>query len=290
MADRIDESERRGASTDRFLDGETLVVLALIAVGVLGCMLWWWLARSPILTAAFLALAISAAIFRFLGGVEGNNVTVGTLKFGGSAAVFIGVMLTVNDRLQTQALIDPHPDSWIAMDKTFGSPREITVNGMTLPLPQGSSLMQNVVWMGRPEEAALRVTVTESGEEIELGKIESRSLMEIGLFNEVGEAGTVRFTGEMYAGSIESLTPTYSYQIEATGFADSDNGVRVMDEGGTEVYSGSLQSRDLAFFEHDGERFLVFVVRAIHNNPQQDPYAVFGFAQIQTRLNLDPAD
>ena len=38
MADRIDESERRGASTDRFLDGETLVVLALFAVGVLGCM------------------------------------------------------------------------------------------------------------------------------------------------------------------------------------------------------------------------------------------------------------
>ena len=71
--------------------------------------------------------------------------------------------------------------------------------------------MQNVVWKGRPEETALRVTVAEAGgEELELGKIESGSLAELGLFNEVGEAGTIRFTEEMEAYSIVALAPTYS--------------------------------------------------------------------------------
>ena len=58
----------------------------------------------PIIIAFFLATGVSSLVYRFLGGIEGAKLTLGTLRIGGSLAALVGVAVAVNPYLQTQSL------------------------------------------------------------------------------------------------------------------------------------------------------------------------------------------
>src|SRR4051794_32070501 len=73
------------------------IALALTVAAVV-----WELGFSPTLTATFLAIAIAALTYRFLGGVGGTEFSVGLLKLGGSAALLVGLIWFVGDRLREE--------------------------------------------------------------------------------------------------------------------------------------------------------------------------------------------
>lgn len=62
----------------------------------------WELDLPPTLIATFLAVAIAALTYRFLGGVGGAQFSVGLLKLGGSAAFLVGLIWFVGDRLREE--------------------------------------------------------------------------------------------------------------------------------------------------------------------------------------------
>ena len=74
-----------------------VIALALTVAAVV-----WHVSFPPTIISTFLALALAALTYRFLGGVGGAEFSVGLLKLGGSAAFIVGLIWFVGDRLRDE--------------------------------------------------------------------------------------------------------------------------------------------------------------------------------------------
>ena len=249
------------------LDTETIMMLVLIGVFFVSAAASHLAADSPILTAFCMGLAATALLYRFFGGVEGSTFTVATFKASGSTAVFAFVTWFVNGELVEQnPIIDPTPSSWVAINRN-GASTAVTIGGE--PYSQDvSTFLRDAVWGAKLDSGMIRVTERE----YDLGKINFSSLGRLGLFDrmEMSPGRGIRYTGELTAGTEEDLQPLYPYKIRTTQFTDSYNSFSVLDEHNAMVLSeGLLRTKNFQFFEHDGQHFLIFVSRAVHNDPEK---------------------
>ena len=265
------------------LDTETIIMLVFIGVFFVSAAASYLAVDSPILTAFCMGLAATALLYRFFGGVEGSTFRVATFKASGSVAVFAFVTWFVNGELVKQnPIIDPAPSSWVAINRN-GASTAVTIGGETYS-QDVSTFLRDAVWGTKLDSGMIRVTERE----YDLGRIDFSSLGRLGLFDrmEMSPGRGIRFTGELTAGVEADLAPVYPYKIRTTQFTDSYNGFSVLDERNAVVLrEGLLRTRDFQLLEHGGEHFLIFVSRAVHNDPMTPPWAVFGFAQVNPTLN-----
>ena len=92
----------------------------------------------------------------------------------------------------------------------------------------------------------------------------------------------IQFTDELAVGMEADLFPPYPFRIRATGFRDNYNGYSVLSRAGDSVVDEDvLITKNFKVFAHNGQFFAVFVARAVHNHPEREPWAVFGFAQLE---------
>lgn len=91
-----------------FKISEDLVITIAVAAGLIIALaltiatVVWKVSFPPTITATFLAIALAALTYRFLGGVTGTQFSVGLLKLGGSAAFVVGLIWFVGDRLRDE--------------------------------------------------------------------------------------------------------------------------------------------------------------------------------------------
>ncbi len=105
-----------------------------------------------------------------------------------------------------------------------------------------------------------------------------------GLFNQVRmpDGRAIRFTGELAPDMEADLFPPYPFRIRATDFRDNYNGYVILGrDGDTVLVEDVLITKTFKAFGHNGEYFAVLVSRAVHNDPDREPWAVFGFAQLE---------
>lgn len=115
---------------------ENIVIVALIVVGV-GLGIYFRTQGDSQLSAVLLALALAAILYKFLGGnQETNSLSIGVLKFGGSAAVLGGFIWLLSqviftDRFEVQAdeaVVSFSPaDGWYAARTATGAPLDLEV-------------------------------------------------------------------------------------------------------------------------------------------------------------------
>jgi len=266
------------------MDQETKILIGLIVLFAAGAAGTLVLDAAPVLTAVCVCLVVTACLYRFLGGVEGSRFVVASFRAGGSVAVFAAAMWYVTGQLNDwRSHVEPAPGEWIAMDGT-GAPMDLRIGRDTIAGPDASEFLQKATWGIRSDSGGLRVTAGAR----DLALIRFPSLGSLGLFDriEMVEGRGLRYTDDLEVGMEADLYPPYPYRIRADGFGDSYNGFSVMDRiDGTIVSEGSLRTKSFQFFEHAGSHFLVFVSRAVHNDPASGPRAAFGFAQV--KLTLD---
>ena len=230
---------------------------------------------SPILT-AFCAMTATALLYRFLGGVSGSTFKLAAIGFSGNGAVLLGVTWFVNNQLVEQnPIIVPNPQHWLAVGTT-GEPISVKI-GQKENVPD-SLFLSGAIWGAILESGNIRVL---SPENDRLAKIELQSIRDLGFFNNV-EIGKltgrgIRFTGELRIEEQEDLSP-YPYTIRAERFVNSYNDFSILDSNGVVIERGFLRSKDFRF-KHEGKRFLIFVSRAVHNDPDNQPWGVFGFTE-----------
>lgn len=58
---------------------------------------------SPTITAFLMATGLAALAYRYLGGVQGASITVGTLKLGGALAALVGIAMLIHQTLESDA-------------------------------------------------------------------------------------------------------------------------------------------------------------------------------------------
>lgn len=257
---------------------ETRILIGLIAVFAALGGVSLWRDQPPVITAICVSLMATACLYRFLGGVEGSKFTVATVKATGSGAAFAATLWFVNGQLaEHNPLIEPAASEWFAMDRT-GVPVEVTI-GQIRVSPDTESL-RDVEWRVERRNDAVRVV---SGGAV-LAGIDPESLGAIGLFNYAGmaEQRVIKFTAPLEQGRRADLYPPYPFQIEATAFSDDYNGYSVLDrESGAEAVNGLLVTKTFDVFAYENRTYVIFVSRAVHNDPTRPPWAEFGFVELE---------
>ena len=260
------------------MNTETKILLGLIVLFSLGAAAALRFNQPPILTAVNLGLAITACLYRFLGGVEGSRLAVASFKAGGSVAVFFGATWLVNSELVKEAVPTVHPASteWMAMDRS-GAPLDIVVGEESLV--SDASLLEDAVWSTVRDGRGIRAAAGDAA----LARLDMESLGSLGLFNQVRmpDGMAIHVTEELPAGEVADLFPPYPFSIHTTGYRDDYNGYQIVDSSGDIVDEGFLITKNFKLFTYESSHFLVFVSRAVHNDPEQEPFAVFGVAQLE---------
>ena len=256
---------------------ETKVVLGFIVLFAIAGAVSLGLDQPPVITALSVGVVITAILYRFLGGVEGSTFKVATFKASGSAAVLAFVVWYVNGQLVAlSATVQPAPSEWIALDRT-GAPVAIRIGQDSLV--SDPSVLADAVWSAASAGSTFRVAAGDKT----LARIDPASLDAVGLFNRVTmpSGRSIRFTEQLTAGMEDDLLP-YPFRIRAISFRDEYNRYSILSRDDDSVVDeDALIKQNFKVFAHNGQSFLVFVVRAVHNDADTGPWAVFGFAQLE---------
>jgi len=264
---------------------ETIIVLVLIGLFSAGGMVSLWLEQPPAITAMAFSLVATALLHRFLGGVEGSRFRMVSLKVGGGAAVFFGAWWFLNGQLvAAYPTVLPAPPDWIALDRT-GAPVDVRIGQDSLV--SDPSVLADAVWGVTSEAGTFRLAAGDKT----LARIDPTSLTSVGLFNRVRmpSGRAIQFTEELAVGMENDLFPPYPFRIRATGFRDDYNGYSVLSRDDASVVDeDALITKNFKVFAYNGQFFAVFVARAVHNDPERKPWAVFGFAQLELSVDRAP--
>ena len=282
------------------LKPEDWVVITLVLIGLLGGLGAAYMKMQPVLVAVLLALGISAAIFRFLGGVEGASLKTGTLRLGGSAAVFLAIAWFVNENLVVQTEIKPSPETWLALDHQQGIPVSVSVAGVKrIAVPEPHLLIDHE-WKAKLQPEGLRLfsKAVNTGEaaaddDFVLGHVPSSTLQSLYLFNTL-DPRTLRFTRPLNAGTQGVDLKPYPFVLNVGSFEDGLSSYELFSDA-TRVASGSLRNKDGEIL-HVGHRVFLLMTVAANHAPhtlgEEDkepikPWVRFGFVELLPRLNTN---
>lgn len=269
------------------MDTETKILLGLIVLFAGGAAAALRFDQPEVVTAICLSLAITACLYRFLGGVEGSRLAVASFKAGGSVAVFFAASWFVDSRLSEAGppVVQPASSEWMAMDRN-GAPLSVTIDEES----HGSdgSLLDDAVWTIVRDAEGIRAAAGDQP----LARVDLGALGSVGLFNQVRmpDGLAIHVTDELPAGATADLYPPYPFKLHTSRYQDDYNGYQITDMNGDVVDEGFLITKNFRFFKHDGKHYLIFVSRAVHNDTGQEPYAVFGFAQLDVSVDGTASD
>ena len=264
---------------------KTKIALFLAAVFFIATAFLLVTDRSATLMAVCAGMTVTTLLHGLLGGVEGSFLKLKRFKASGSVAVFVAVTAFVHYGFrEDNPDIQPNPESWIAIDDR-GKQVEVKIGGKPYEQEEMSKFLSGVAWGVELENKTIRVT---NGDD-SLGEIPFASLDKLGIFDRVkmSSGKDIRFTGPLPAGTEADLQPLYSYRILTGQYFDNYNDFSVLDKDNKVIFKANppLRTKQLQFFEHQGDHFMIFVSRAVHNDLQDKPWAVFGFAQVKPTVN-----
>ncbi|MBX2992989.1 MAG: hypothetical protein KF749_17700 [Bacteroidetes bacterium] len=115
---------------------EDFVLVVLIAVGLIGCSIFFFQDGGKPLSAFFAAFALSCIVYRFLGGIaQETSFRMGFLKLGGSAAFIIASIWFLNTQvfvLQESIVVSmPERTRWYPVRMDNGNPDTVTIMSST---------------------------------------------------------------------------------------------------------------------------------------------------------------
>lgn len=122
---------------------ENIVIVALIIVGV-GAGIYFRTQGDSQLAAVLLALALAAILYKFLGGNQAeNSLSIGVLKFGGSAAVLGGFIWLLSEVIFDKD-VPPTGERIVSVTPTTGWYAAELNSGVALPVSilLGDSIVQ----------------------------------------------------------------------------------------------------------------------------------------------------
>lgn len=137
------------------LTNEDKVIIFIIALGLLGGVALFFMLVPPIIISVFLAMGVSALVYRFLGGIKPEaNFVIKTITIGGTLGALITVAIVINSYLCKEVAVDindlfqPSVRTWTAigpgpLGMAATSPMAAAPNEMAV-LASSSEAMQQI--------------------------------------------------------------------------------------------------------------------------------------------------
>jgi len=290
---------------DRLTAEDIVIIIAIVLTLLLAPFLTFlWFLETPILIpppviAIFLGIAVSALLYRFLGGVHDASFTVGALKVTGTAAILIGVAWWSNGELKNSLPkvkskyppfdikhdVVPNYKSWYAVNIDTGKPVSLDFpkhnQKQNLPsIEVLNDIRLNQKLELKVKEGAIAVIQKNNHKSI-LGVIDKNDLSEIGYHNEMKVDLKPYRVATFKASQSIDINTNLPFTVETNGF--SENYTRFILRSKNDqsiVYEDSIQLRGAKLFKHESKFYLISVVQVNHAPDNVDPYAKIYIAEI----------
>lgn len=293
------------------LSPEDKIIIWIISLGILiGLFLYIGgnispaIKPSPILVAVFIAIGFSAAIYRFLGGLEGAGMQVGPARLAGTAAAFLAITWFLNQSLEQQwisispAKLDMQQlgftsNNWVPIDKSSGQPVQVELafqdSIIRVIEPNGLNLSKRNLVLEKPSETssnfAFNIKSLFEGGSLLLGGINQQELSKNKLFSSFGDQDNILFTSDnlppnkrniSIAKELPFLISTGEYSQNLTRFTLVDRQTREA------ITESSIRLRGGKIFEVGDRVFLILVTQVDHTakRKKDEPYAKFGVIEL----------
>ena len=260
---------------------------------------------SPILVAVFIAIGFSAAIYRFLGGLEGSGMKVGPARLAGTAAAFLAITWFLNQSLEKQWTSSPvlagidlqqlgfTSTDWVPVNKRSGQPVKVELalkdSIIRVIEPDGLNFADRNLVLEKPKENssnfAFNIKSLFEGESLMLGGINQQELSKNKLFSSFGDNDNILFTSDnlppnkrniSIARELPFLISTGEYSQNLTRFTLVDRQTRAP------ILESSIRLRGGKIYEVKDRVFLILITQVDHTaqRKRDEPYAKFGIIEL----------
>lgn len=260
---------------------------------------------SPILVAVFIAIGFSAAIYRFLGGLEGSGMKVGPARLAGTAAAFLAITWFLNQSLEKQWTSSPvfagidlqqlgfTSTDWVPVNKRSGQPVKVELalkdSIIRVIEPDGLNFANRNLVLEKPKEStsnfAFNIKSLFEGESLVLGGINQQELSKNKLFSSFGDNDNILFTSDnlppnkrnvSVARELPFLISTGEYSQNLTRFTLIDRQTR------EPILESSIRLRGGKIYEVKDRVFLILITQVDHTaqRKRDEPYAKFGIIEL----------
>ena len=260
---------------------------------------------SPILVAVFIAIGFSAAIYRFLGRLEGSGMKVGPARLAGTAAAFLAITWFLNQSLEKQWVSSPGSTKidlqqlgfssmdWVPVNKRSGRPVkvELTLQDSIIRViePDGLNFANRNLVLEKPQESssnfAFNIKSLFEGESLTLGGINQQELSKNKLFSSFGDNDNILFTSDnlppnkrnvSVARELPFLISTGEYSQNLTRFTLVDRQTKEA------ILESSIRLRGGKIYEVKDRVFLILITQVDHTaqRKRDEPYAKFGIIEL----------
>lgn len=272
------------------LSAEDVVIVTVIALGFGGSALVSVIQVDvpPIIVAVFLGSAVSALVYRFLGGIaEETTFTMGALKVGGTMAALLGFSYFINGQLVNQTLnlnelFEPHVNQWFAMEKETAVPIRVKIRGVRDDIPKPAhNALENTQLEVKREDAGF--SVFPLGADFPLGRLNARELRSAGLYTSVGQKlEPFVVTRRLPPDSANNDLDPIPFWLATKRYGGDFSRYALIDKAGDEVYRGSIYRKQTEIVKVDGRVYVIAVVEVDHEPEEgNQPYAKFAIGEMQ---------
>jgi hypothetical protein len=276
------------------LSAEDVVVVAVIALGFLGSALAFVIRVDipPIIIAVFLGSAVSALVYRFLGGIATETTfTMGAFKVGGTMAALLGSSYFINAQLVTQTLnmdelFEPHVTQWFAMEKQTAVPIRVKIRGVSNDIPEPApNTLENAQLQVKREDTGFSVFPMDA--DFSLGRLNPRELRSAALYTSVGQKlEPFVVTRRLPPDSANIDLDPIPFRISTNRYGGDFSRYTLVDDAGNEIYHGSIYRKQAEIVEVDGRVYVIAVVEVDHEPEEGDPpYAKFAIGEVRLEVS-----
>ncbi len=273
---------------------EDLVIITVIAAGFLASavIFIFRLGIPPIITAVLLGTAVSALVYRFLGGIHvDTSFAVGALKVSGTMAALIGCAYFINGQLEKQIqhnmdqLFTPHVNTWFAVDKSTGAPLQVRVTGAgKIALPDSESVVHIPLTL-RPDGDSWLV-LSRQNSQIPLGSLSENDLKNAGVavdFN--SQLNNFVVTDRLPPGTVNYHLDPLPFKLHTQQFNQDYSHFSLISSSGDTLYNGSIYRKQAQILSINTSWYLVAVVEVNHLPADGHPYAKFAIGEIIAEID-----
>ncbi|WP_096085058.1 hypothetical protein [Agaribacterium haliotis] len=276
------------------------IVLTLLMTPLLTAL---WFLEKPILIpppviSVFLGIAVSALLYRFLGGIDKASFTLGALKVTGSAAILIGLSWWLNGELEKylpqpspaypkfnlSSDVNPNAESWYAVDTDTGRPVHLEFKSHQQAHPAPSEAQLNALRKSRhlslTEQKGSLLVVSKDSQRI-VGQLANEEISKLGYHNGV-DIKLKPYRVESFGATQEiDFSVHLPFTVSTNGFSENYTRFSIKSKlDGRTLLEDAILLRGAKIFKHSDKYYLISVIQLNHAPEDVEPYAKFYIAEI----------
>jgi len=255
------------------MSNEDKVIVFSVALGLLGGVALYFLSAPPIIISIFLAMGVSALVYRFLGGIRSKTtLAVKTITISGTLAALVAVAIIINTYLAQETAADIHDlfqpsvRNWTAIHNEGYAPVSLQIRNIKI---KGENPIQADKNIFRGRELKIKLSGGEypisPREDFDfiLGNLHKADIAALNFFNQV-VLKRIFFTPRLKAGTQNLAIGNFPFRVSTATYDQGLSEYTLSDSNGIVVHSGNLARWQGESVCLNGTFYLIVVTEADH--------------------------